>query len=460
MSYIFHVRNWNIDFFEELEKSILINEPKAKIVWLTMQKESFIKLGKNSRNVTYLPDIFMKNLNSPGEEIFYELDQFMCDKFGYGIEYIYELERFKPDSNNKQKFISGHIKALMELMPNNAKMIALSCDHFAYIISAYINEMKGGKNYFIQPLGFPMNAQVIMENPWDLNYFRQNEMDFEPMEKYIGSLSKSPMETIHYMKTQKMISLGHSFIKRINDLIKYRSNENMFTYLDELPLNIIPDRFKQKKQINYRFNYLYLSDIITISKNRKLFYFPLQFEPEMSILAYSPWYKSQLEIIRLISQSLKYGDVLLLKENPKMIGKRDRTFYQTISKHSNVQWADPSLNSREIIRNSFKVISITGTATIEAVCLGVNSMIFGYPPFRALLIEKPISDLPLGKFIESLYRSYPAEINIDNVKKGWSQYSRCLFFGNFIPQYINNKFTIAESTSLAHNFNMEVLSKS
>src|SRR5690606_29357811 len=137
-----------------------------------------------------------------------------------------------------------------------------------------------------------------------------------------------------------------------------------------------PSRFK-KRNLPAFLNHYPLDYFI--NNYNKIFYFPLQYEPEMSILGYSPFYKDQLEVIRLISQSLDNGDILLLKENPKMIGNRTDDFYKKASSYHNVRWIVSSENSREIIRQSYKVVSITGTATIEAASLGIPSMVFGYP---------------------------------------------------------------------------------
>jgi len=391
MNYVFHVREWNIDYFSQLEISIRNAEANSSFIWLTMFKSVINKLS--NKNIYYLPELFEKEIIT--DENSKILDDYMFEKHNYGIQYIYETERFKPTAVEAERFINSHISVLMKLIPENSKLISLTCDHFVYIISGYINEFKGGENYYIQPIGFPQNAQIIMHNSRDLKYFRKKPFENNLLQEYIDSLPLDPKFSIHYMKPQKLPSLKHSMEERIKELTKEKTKDNIFTYLEPKGKNIIPGRFTIKKNINYKFDYYFEDDINKLTgTTRKIFYFPLQFEPEMSILAYSPWYKSQLEIIRLISQSLKKDDILLLKENPKMIGKREIKYYDEISKYQNVKWAHPDINSRKIIRSSFKVISITGTATIEAACMGVNSMIFGYPPFRDLLISEPVSNQP------------------------------------------------------------------
>lgn len=446
MNYIFHVRGWNTDFFLHLDNLIKQNNPASSILFFTMERACFKKLIEYDKKAFYLPELFEEAVGNKSEYAA-SLDDFMHNKYGYGIEFIYEMERFKPKQNKINEFVGGHINALNDLIPDNSKMIALSMDHFVYILCAYINEQKGGANYFVQPIGFPKNAQVILNNPFDLNPIREFPLDKEFLNEYIESLSLNPKDSIHYMQHNKNISLVDSFKKRLKAVFEKKAKRSIFTYLETENSNLLPSRWFEKKKISYKFNYYSLEDL-NIEKKR-VFYFPLQFEPEMSILAYSPWYKDQTEIIRLIAQSLKIGDILLLKENPKMIGQRDRSYYEKNSCYNNVRWADPNMNSREIIRKSFKVISVTGTATIEAACLGVNSMVFGYPPFRNLLIQKPISEYPISDFINQLYIEYPKIEIINHVKSNWGAFSKSVFIGNFIPKYINSEFTIDNVGELA-----------
>lgn len=447
MSYIFHVRNWNIDFFLHLEKLIETSNPSSNIIFLTMEKSCFKTLLILRKIAYYLPDVFEKETYNNESDFTSSLDDFMYKTYGYGIEFIYEMERFKPELYLKNSFVKGHINALFKLFPANSKMIALSMDHFVYIISAYINEQKGGVNYFIQPIGFPQNAQVILRNPFDINYFREEPLEKCVLNEYIKSLSLNPMDSIHYMIKNKNIHLIKSILIRIKAILGEKPKRNIFTYLDTSNNNLLPSRWFEKRKINFKFNY-YSVDIIR-KINNKVFYLPLQYEPEMSILAYSPWYKNQLEVIRLICQSLRVGDILLIKENPKMIGKRDSDFYRNISNFNNVRWADPKMNSRDIIRSCYKVISISGTATIEAACLGINSLIFGFPPFRKLLIQKPLAEYPLADFANQLYITYDKNEIINHLNTEWPAFSKSIIFGNFIPRYNDYSFTLYNSDFLA-----------
>lgn len=454
MTYIFHVRPWFLDFFLYLEKFLIEDNRDTKIMFLTMNMDCFKKLNDKNRKVYYLPTELINN-GKLGKGDLECWEKKVFSRYNFGFNHLYQMERFKPvrkkDSN---EFINSHIKWFIENIPDNSRLISLSCDHFVYMLSGIINSLKGGENYFVQPIGFPLQAQVIMDNPWEIKMFRALAVEKRYLDDYIDSLNSAPEKTIHYMKPQKMVSLRYSIKKRIEQIFTPSVRKNMFAYLEEKSNGIIPGRLKRKKPNTDLYNDI--SNLEALSVN-KLFYYPLQFEPEMSILAYSPWYQDQIEVIRLISQSLKTGDLLLLKENPKMIGRRKSEFNKEIKNFHNVVWANPKMNSREIIRNSFKTISITGTATIEAACLGKNSFVFGNPPFIDLLIESPISKQPISNFIDILYKEYSPDEIESKIKKGWIKYSKSLFFGDFIPQTINNRITLKSAKILSKKFFNEVL---
>lgn len=455
-NYVFMVRDWNITFFQDLKKIVLEENGNASFHWLVMTISAFKELNKTECQVYYMPHLLAQGKYEVS--VLKDFDNYLFKEHGYGVQYLYETERFKPQNTYPADFINAHVQVLYDIIPENSTTLALSCDHFIYILSSYIARFKNGQGYYIQPIGFPMNAQVILKTPWDVFPFRTLPLDSVTLNNYIESLSQDPMESIHYMKPQKRVSLAASIAIRFKGTIQDRPSKSDYTYLDPLPANIIPGRFRESKSIRFKFNYFNIDAWRSEYDNQKIFYFPLQFEPEMSIEAYSPWCKNQLEVIRMVSQSLKIGDILLLKENTKMIGNRDVSFYKQVSKYRNVVWAKPEKNSREIIKKSFKVLSITGTATIEAACLGVNSLLFGYPPFRLLIIEKPVADQTLSNMVEILYRNFDPEVIIRHVNINWPEYSRSIIIDNYIPEYVVNKFTLRDSEKLANNFICEVLS--
>lgn len=447
-NYIFHVRPWNVDLFLALETLICESDKSAKFNFWTMQSDAHDELRMHGKDSVYLPDEFESH--GVNKDNIQSLEKQLVERFGIGLNFVYQLERFKPDISRSTEFIEKQADWLQENIPSGSVLIGFTIDHFVYVLSSLINRLKEGDNNFIQPIGFPLLANVVLETPWRLKVIRDHPLEETKLDEYIASLRLHPEKSIHYMKPRVLPSIWQSAKRKIRYLKrpKYDERTNIFRYLEPHEKIISIDRLK-KFSFPENIKTISLSGLEQISKNATCFYYPLQFEPEMSILAYSPFYQDQLEIIRLVSQSLNYGDVLVLKENPKMMGVRPDSFYKAIHRFPNVRWIEPKTNSREIIKFSCKVISITGTAAIEAAAMGRDSLIFGSPPFKNLLASQVVDNCPLYAFKELLYKNSSREEISNRLRDGWSEFSRSVLFGNFVPNFQKTKQTTVETDELA-----------
>lgn len=118
-------------------------------------------------------------------------------------------------------------------------------------------------------------------------------------------------------------------------------------------------------------------------------YFPLQMEPEISILSLSPEFNNSMEMIAWVSKCLPADTLLVVKEQPMSYGIRSRGYYENFLKMGNVVLAKPEVSSWEWIKSSSFTATITGTAAVEAVyfqkpvlCFGKHHMVNGLPTVR------------------------------------------------------------------------------
>ncbi len=121
------------------------------------------------------------------------------------------------------------------------------------------------------------------------------------------------------------------------------------------------------------------SNFITkIEKETNFVYFPLHLEPERVLLLGAPYYTDQIAVINNIAKSLPVGYKLFVKEHPaqKQEGWRESQFYEQIMNIPNAVMIHPSVSSQEIIKKSSLVISIRGTASLEATIFGKPSIVF------------------------------------------------------------------------------------
>lgn len=164
-----------------------------------------------------------------------------------------------------------------------------------------------------------------------------------------------------------------SFFWFIKFCLKYATRKRRPDYAEEKPLTFLIDRLKRKTRSLINFHHLYDK----INLNEEYAYFPLHFEPEISVLLYAPFWTDQLNLIRQIAQSLPLHFKLYVKEHPHMVGYRTHSYYNELKKIPNVKLVNPDTPSLTLIRNAKLITTISGTAGWEAVLFKKPVITFG-----------------------------------------------------------------------------------
>ncbi|WP_375571419.1 hypothetical protein ABWH92_01275 [Ahrensia marina] len=139
-------------------------------------------------------------------------------------------------------------------------------------------------------------------------------------------------------------------------------------------------------------SFLQLADI---EKLGDFGFFPLHFEPEVSMQVFGRPFQNQIELIRTLALALPSNVVLLVKEHPRSIGFRPVGYYEKILEIPNVRLADPFLPSIALVKRAKLVAIISGTIGLEAAILGKPVLAFGRPTYCALpgAIVSKVKDL-------------------------------------------------------------------
>lgn len=127
--------------------------------------------------------------------------------------------------------------------------------------------------------------------------------------------------------------------------------------------------------------------------NEPFAFFPLHYEPELSLLVLAPQFTDQIHLIGQIARSLPVGMPLCVKEHPAMAQYRPRSYYKRIKKIPNVKLIPPTLSSFDVVPKAKLVTTITGTVGWEACLFGVPVISFGHQNFNALSNVSHCSDL-------------------------------------------------------------------
>ncbi len=124
----------------------------------------------------------------------------------------------------------------------------------------------------------------------------------------------------------------------------------------------------------------YLSSIsIPLSdlEGDRFVYYPLHTEPEVALQVLSPEYFYQLSSIAAISRDLPAGVKLAVKETFAAAGRRPADFYRQIKEFKNVVFVHPMELGLNVIKKAEGVVTITGTAGLEAAVMGKPVITFG-----------------------------------------------------------------------------------
>jgi hypothetical protein len=137
----------------------------------------------------------------------------------------------------------------------------------------------------------------------------------------------------------------------------------------------------------------------SLSDNHPFIYFPLHVEPERALYYTAPFYTNQLDVIFNISQSMPIGYKLFVKDHPgqRYYNWRDISFYKKIMSYPNVTLLHPSIIPKEIMGKCSLVITIGGTAGLEAGFYKKPTILFadlGYAVLPHVTKLERIEDLP------------------------------------------------------------------
>lgn len=110
---------------------------------------------------------------------------------------------------------------------------------------------------------------------------------------------------------------------------------------------------------------------------RKFVFYPLQYTPESSINTPAPYFVDQMRAIDAVRFAMPGDCTLVVKEHPSCIILRSSELVRRLQRTSGVSVARSSLPSLDICKKAGATISVTGTATFEAMLSGRNALCLG-----------------------------------------------------------------------------------
>lgn len=214
-----------------------------------------------------------------------------------------------------------------------------------------------------------------------LNSFRENPLPPDSITNfYLNRASR--MKQLDFLLPSKL----KRYILWLIGKVKYYFKENDkhdYSYIKTF--DKIKDQLARKLRAVRGVDDLY--DEIQPDKEDFAF-FPLHLEPEVALHLYGYWYINQIEAVRQIARSLPVNYKLYVKDHPRMVGFRKRSYYKELKKIPNVKLVNPKINSLQFLAKSKLAIVITGSAGWEAIQLKVPVITFGDVFFNKLSMVK------------------------------------------------------------------------
>jgi hypothetical protein len=191
-----------------------------------------------------------------------------------------------------------------------------------------------------------------------------------------------------------------TFSQRINHYFKRLSQdpEPLYHNFGKTKSKMLRHRVQNYFEIRKRRQFFEHNSIKTI-KDEKFLYFPLQTEPEATILTYQPFYSNQIALVENIARSIPINLTLYVKEHPIQLtkGLRPVEDYKKIIAMPNVKLVHTSVASQDLVSNSQGVIAISASTGFEALFYKKPVIIFGdehYEDLSMVTKIKTLTELP------------------------------------------------------------------
>ncbi|MCG2680075.1 MAG: hypothetical protein L6455_08930 [Kiritimatiellae bacterium] len=131
-----------------------------------------------------------------------------------------------------------------------------------------------------------------------------------------------------------------------------------------------------RRIMNYINSFIYKYD--NLNQHDKIVFYPLQYEPEASLLYMSEFNENQIGLIRNLAKCLKSNQALVVKEHPSQPGMLLSNKFRLLRKEtSNLIYLPSEYSTKQLLLKSSLIITQTSTAGWEAILLGRPVVVLG-----------------------------------------------------------------------------------
>ena len=215
----------------------------------------------------------------------------------------------------------------------------------------------------------------------ELQEFQKEDVLFNESKKFNSAFSNSKL---------MLVKAAIEYLFSPNNIEKTH-----FTYYGRTKSKVLLNSILDKNKIKKRTNYINKNFLKEINDNDDFIFFPLQQDPERTILIDAPYFSNQIQVVKNVAQSLPVGKKLFVKEHISQVTRawRDIKIYKELEKIPNVVLVHPSVKPSEIFSRCKMTITITGTAAFECLFYNKPSIVFSHTIFSELSSVEVVTDL-------------------------------------------------------------------
>lgn len=149
-----------------------------------------------------------------------------------------------------------------------------------------------------------------------------------------------------------------------------------------------------------------------LKKNKPFVFYPLHFEPEVSLQVFGRPYQNQIEVVRNLALGIPVGMLVIVKEHPRSLGFRKVSYYRKLLEIPNVKLVDPFLPAIEVVKEAKAVAVVSGTIGFEAAVCQKPVIVIGKAPYTLLpqtMVRRVNSFEKIGEEFRDLLEKYNFE---------------------------------------------------
>ena len=239
------------------------------------------------------------------------------------------------------------------------------------------------KNMYIFVHSYLLNKGPFYDRVDALNEKKEESKNRKKAQQYIKEFRKNFKQPYYMQKYYRKFSIVHYLKKELKPLYEmylyYKSGrKNRIASIGiatdyRPPRIILRDHFTRKRNIRFANNYSYYP----FDKVDKCVYLPLQVQPEVTIDVLAPYFSNQLEVARLVAQSLPDDYTLVVKDHRAFLGKRSPSYLKKLALTPNVKLLDYRTPTDEILKKCDLIVSPSSTSIAEAAFYNKPGIQFG-----------------------------------------------------------------------------------